>query len=94
MVICAIDNAVIPSSATGGFAPPKPLSQGDVKDWIKISCITLVNYSLAAAALPDVIESIVLWLPSANGKTVKWYGNDLWVFVGSNTKVSIHTKFQ
>ena len=86
MIIDVIVDVVNPSGTTSSSTPPKPSSQGDVKDWIKNQLHNLGKLLVdlagkAAAAIPDVIESIVSWLLSAMGKVVNWFGNNLCFFV-------------
>ena len=35
----------------------------------------------AAAVLPGVIGTIVLWLLSTTGKAVNWFGNNFWPYL-------------
>ena len=82
MIIGVIVEAVIPTSG-GAVTPPKPPSSKDgIKEWVKKDLHNLGRLlanlaGKAAAALPGVIGSIVLWLLLATGKVVNWFGNNL-----------------
>ena len=84
MIIGVKVEAVIPSGTTCGSSPPKPSSQGNVKDWINnhnLGKLLAVLAGKAATALLGVTGSIAAWLLSAVGKVVNWVGNNLWAFV-------------
>ena len=63
--------------------PPQPPDKGGVKEWLKkhLQSLGRVLAKLAgkaAAALPEIIGSIVSWLLSLLGKTAIWLAGNLW----------------
>ena len=82
MIIGAIVEALIPTTEGTGTTPLKPPSKEGVKDWVKKQLHNLARLlanlaGKAAAALPEVIGSIVSWLLSATGKVVNSFGNNV-----------------
>ena len=81
----AISTIVLVLTGGGGSAPapaPKPPDKSGLKEWVKrhLQALgrALGNFAGKAAALPDIIVSVVSWNPTRWQKTASWLAENLW----------------